>query len=760
MLHSLQPQNAPNDLGRSNSVYSSLSPATNSLLSSFFSARPHSAFEATTPPARHSFLLPSVDHSPSSDGHSPHQSQALHRPPSLPNAAILLEHGSVRNSNLCRSHSTRSARTKSIRRKPVPTMALPMQDKEFTIGLGLPPSHPFANVASQAMTRSSSSYGYESMCYNTEKIDNRFGTGSQLANRAVSAGVIAPVPPHRVTSRPHLERACASSPSTPTRKTQPPFPPPSFPLHHSADPPLKPFPRRDTSPHFSEQHVQQLHSRVPEYTLSVNRPLPPAPTDTASIRSAHTAPLSAATHGGRSSSSADSVRIMTPIHSSTHEQVVHNRDSSHRSVHNVPSSVPPIMPKRLMSDDVVVRSKGSKKVQQKIKVPKKVILLGGETLVDVEFSVDKLVSRDRVLEASTCFVRDENGLPVCFGDLLPPPGPVEAGKPTPKTVVFFIRTFWCGQCQDYTLASISILSPEALEKAGIKVVIIGHGSWKVLKAYRRLFNCPFPIYVDGPKKLYSLMGMTKGAPKTAPWGHFWKGRAEYHQRAVPGQLAHGISNALFKMPVKPPGDLTQLGGEFIFSPGSVCEFAHRMTHASDHMEAPEVIRLAGCDHPTVEEIKAVKLAESQREELGKLRVEMERWKKERAVELEGIKMRKAARRGIPYSRSLEIGPQMAQAHDFEFDFEDGLEVAYEEEDEDETEALEMGEHWDERFRRVISLEQQVSRKDEKETPAGIGKRVMETPLGHEARGQQRDDEVEMISPEGNGNLHVHIGPAS
>lgn len=53
------------------------------------------------------------------------------------------------------------------------------------------------------------------------------------------------------------------------------------------------------------------------------------------------------------------------------------------------------------------------------------------------------------------------------------------------------------------------------------------------------------------------------------------------------------------------------------------------------MEAPEVIRLAGCDHPTVEEIKAVELAESQREELGKLSVEMERWKKERAAELEG-----------------------------------------------------------------------------------------------------------------------------
>lgn len=38
--------------------------------------------------------------------------------------------------------------------------------------------------------------------------------------------------------------------------------------------------------------------------------------------------------------------------------------------------------------------------------------------------------------------------------------------------------------------------------------------------------------------------MTKGTPKTAPWGHFWKGRAEYHQRAVPGQLVHGISVGL------------------------------------------------------------------------------------------------------------------------------------------------------------------------------------------------------------------------
>lgn len=29
-----------------------------------------------------------------------------------------------------------------------------------------------------------------------------------------------------------------------------------------------------------------------------------------------------------------------------------------------------------------------------------------------------------------------------------------------------------------------------------------------------------------------------------------------------------------------PGKLTQLGGEFIFSPGYTCDFAHRMTTTS------------------------------------------------------------------------------------------------------------------------------------------------------------------------------------
>ncbi|WVR03366.1 hypothetical protein IAU60_000357 [Kwoniella sp. DSM 27419] len=311
------------------------------------------------------------------------------------------------------------------------------------------------------------------------------------------------------------------------------------------------------------------------------------------------------------------------------------------------------------------------------------------------FSVHGLPSKRNLWEAGTCFLKDEEGQLVCFGDFFPRgtenrvrspsfsgsagatdkgkardrlvPGPAHMEKsatyPGPpsistasiaasyqsstalKTVVFFIRHFWCGQCQDYTLASLSLLDPVALEKAGIRVVIISNGSWKIIKSYRKLFNCPFPIFVDGPRRLYQLMGMTK---MTNDFGPMFKGRAAYHQRAVPGQLLHGLGNAFFKMPLANPGTLTQLGGEFILTPGFNCEFAHRMTTTSDHMEAPDVLRRAGCEAPTRGEVADLELVESQRAEIERLEQEMREWRESRAAELDRIQAKKAARRGVPF----------------------------------------------------------------------------------------------------------------
>ncbi|WWC85594.1 uncharacterized protein L201_000458 [Kwoniella dendrophila CBS 6074] len=309
-----------------------------------------------------------------------------------------------------------------------------------------------------------------------------------------------------------------------------------------------------------------------------------------------------------------------------------------------------------------------------------------------EFSIDKLPSKKNLWEAGTCFLKDENGDLKCFGDFFPkyhndPSSSFtddqqsqtqgkgksrenlgmgvsttmekSATYSTPesksdtkirKTVIFFIRHFWCGQCQDYTFASLSLLDPVALEKAGIRVIIISNGSWKIIKAYKKLFNCPFPIYVDGPRRLYQLMGMTK---MTNDFGPLFKGRAAYHQRAVPGQLLHGLGNAFFRMPLANPGTLTQLGGEFILTPGWNCEFAHRMTTTSDHMEAPDVLRLAGCANPTKSDVVELELADSQRAELERLEKEMKEWQENRTAELERIRQKKAARRGVNHEHKYE-----------------------------------------------------------------------------------------------------------
>lgn len=120
------------------------------------------------------------------------------------------------------------------------------------------------------------------------------------------------------------------------------------------------------------------------------------------------------------------------------------------------------------------------------------------------------------------------------------------------------------------------------------------------------------------------------------------------------------------MPLADPGKLTQLGGEFVLSPGYNCDFAHRMTNTSsmstqcltcheiqltmtDHMEAPDVLREAGCPHPTRSEVQEITIAENQKAEFERLETEMKEWRAQRETELERIRRRRAERRGEVYN---------------------------------------------------------------------------------------------------------------
>ncbi|WWC57874.1 uncharacterized protein I303_100409 [Kwoniella dejecticola CBS 10117] len=395
-----------------------------------------------------------------------------------------------------------------------------------------------------------------------------------------------------------------------------------------------------------------------------------------------------------------------------------------------------------------------------------------------EFSVDRIPSKKNLWEAGTCFLKDENGDLKCFGDFFPkyPNDPASLhddqdgkgkGKDTNspktspmmeksatysgtgsihgdivpkvyKTVVFFIRHFWCGQCQDYTFASLSLLDPVALEKAGIRVVIISNGSWKIIKAYKKLFNCPFPIYVDGPRRLYQLMGMTK---MTNDFGPMFKGRAAYHQRAVPGQLLHGLGNAFFRMPLANPGTLTQLGGEFVFTPGWNCEFAHRMTTTSDHMEAPDVLRAAGCAYPTKSDAVQLELAESQRAELEKLEKEMKEWQDNRVAELERIRQKKAARRGVVYMPSARRESELTLGLG---GGEIGSEGTFEQEI---NQALDARSHTPLELKSALSGE---------ESPSEIDAKLLEVLQEREIREREKLAAGELMLARGKGDLEVQL----
>jgi hypothetical protein len=83
-------------------------------------------------------------------------------------------------------------------------------------------------------------------------------------------------------------------------------------------------------------------------------------------------------------------------------------------------------------------------------------------------------------------VISESGIRVPFGTLFH----------DKKTIVVFIRHFWCRFCQDYMYSVNSSVSPDMLSSRDVNLVVVGNGSHGMIKAYRstylnatRVFHC-------------------------------------------------------------------------------------------------------------------------------------------------------------------------------------------------------------------------------------------------------------------------------
>jgi len=160
-----------------------------------------------------------------------------------------------------------------------------------------------------------------------------------------------------------------------------------------------------------------------------------------------------------------------------------------------------------------------------------------------------------------------------------------------KTVVVFIRHFFCGSCQQYVLQLASV-PKGTLEGAGTRLVVIGCGDWHLIKNYCETTGFEGEMYADPSRALYKCLGLTESLDRT-PAGQ--EKRSYLTGRSFMGNLVKSIWDGPLKNPqhIGKQGNISQLGGDFIFGPGEVCSFSSRMQHTEDHMELSDLLHQAG-----------------------------------------------------------------------------------------------------------------------------------------------------------------------
>ncbi|KAL4066937.1 AhpC/TSA antioxidant enzyme-domain-containing protein [Scleroderma yunnanense] len=245
------------------------------------------------------------------------------------------------------------------------------------------------------------------------------------------------------------------------------------------------------------------------------------------------------------------------------------------------------------------------------------------------FDEHAMPTSKQLMDAASCVVIAENGIRVPFSDILK----------DKKTIVIFIRHFWCAMCQDYMFSLSSTVDPKLLKQANTNLVVIGNGSFNMIKSYRQIFHTPFAIYTDPSMRLYSALGMMNPG-KTSAKSQIKRG--SYVRHGNMSGLAMVVANAVrVGMPIwEKGGDPAQLGGEFVFGPGMTVSFAHRMPNAGCHAPIQRVLAAAGvglsCEKPLPIPGPVRQTSAYERND--------EQWMEERRMSLARIRERKIARR--------------------------------------------------------------------------------------------------------------------
>ncbi|XP_029019028.1 peroxiredoxin-like 2C [Betta splendens] len=176
-----------------------------------------------------------------------------------------------------------------------------------------------------------------------------------------------------------------------------------------------------------------------------------------------------------------------------------------------------------------------------------------------------------------CLIYDRRGVGFPFRNLY-------QGR---KSVLIFVRNFLCYSCKEY-VEDLSKIPKEALEEAGIRLVVIGQSDHRHIEPFCSLTGYPYEIYVDPQRCIYQKLGMKRGENFTdsaSPSPHVKSG-------TFVGQMK-SIWRAMRSPAFDFQGDLHQQGGAIIAGPGSQVHFTHLDTNRLDHMPIDWLLQLAG-----------------------------------------------------------------------------------------------------------------------------------------------------------------------
>ncbi|THH08582.1 hypothetical protein EW145_g2610 [Phellinidium pouzarii] len=249
-----------------------------------------------------------------------------------------------------------------------------------------------------------------------------------------------------------------------------------------------------------------------------------------------------------------------------------------------------------------------------------------------------LPTPEQLQAAASLFVVAESGVRLRFGDLWK----------LEQTVVIFVRHFRFHACQDYVRSIASEVDVDTLEKAGLKIVVIGLGPHSLIAPYRQLTDACFPIYTDPTLALHRALGMS--LKKTNPGPNSERGHYITNGNSGIGMLRRTLVNAVSQRLVLPlferGGDGAQLGGEFVLGPGVTCAFGHRMRHTRGHAPILDVVTASGVQTPSLRRTHRM-ILQRQEQGLGGQDVSMydeDAWMAQRRRSLARLKRKRQNRR--------------------------------------------------------------------------------------------------------------------